>query len=56
MVCDDEQYFNDTINELYQELGYTQSSESAVVGRLVLGSERPTGSYGGIRPSKWMWQ
>lgn len=26
MVCDDEKYFNDTINELYQELGYTQST------------------------------
>jgi hypothetical protein len=27
MVCDDEKYFQDTINELYQELGYTQASE-----------------------------
>lgn len=36
MVCDDEKYFHDTINELYQELGYTQSSESVVV--LVFGA------------------
>lgn len=31
MVCDDEKYFYDTINELYQELGYMQSSESVFV-------------------------
>lgn len=24
MVCDDEKYFYDTVNELYQQLGYTQ--------------------------------
>jgi 1-aminocyclopropane-1-carboxylate deaminase/D-cysteine desulfhydrase-like pyridoxal-dependent ACC family enzyme len=27
MVCDDEAYFHDTINELYQQLGYTGARE-----------------------------
>jgi 1-aminocyclopropane-1-carboxylate deaminase/D-cysteine desulfhydrase-like pyridoxal-dependent ACC family enzyme len=34
MVCDDDKYFHDTINELYQELGYTQASTYYVVCRV----------------------
>lgn len=35
MVCDDEAYFYDTVNELYQELGYSQASEWVGASSLV---------------------